>query len=133
VVITLGRSASASGPEDRPDRHRGRAKWIVLTSLGFAAAGSATVIGIVALTEDVRAVPVTFVNDTSVVVALPDCSTDIAQISIGESVHLPVAPDHPSECTIDDAMGGTVMGCITMPKVVLANTVIRLSTNHHCR
>jgi hypothetical protein len=80
-----------------------------------------------------RALQVTFANDTGVVVALPDCSSDIAQISIGESTQLPVAPDHPSECTVDDAMRGAIMGCITMPKVVVADMVVRLSPNHPCR
>jgi hypothetical protein len=78
-------------------------------------------------------VPVRFVNDTAIVVALPDCSTEIATISAGQTAVLPVASDVGRECTVDDAMRGVVIGCIAMPKVVVANMVIPLSPNHPCR
>jgi hypothetical protein len=80
-----------------------------------------------------RAVPVRFVNDTPIVVTLPDCSTDIATIKAGQTAVLPVASDVGNECTVDDALGGVVIDCITMPNVVVANMVIRVAPNHPCR
>lgn len=81
---------------------------------------------------DTTAVTVKFVNDTKLYVALPDCSTDIAEIAAGSTARLPVASDTPRECHIDDAMRGTTVGCITLPRVILPSSVVLLSSRHRC-
>jgi hypothetical protein len=82
--------------------------------------------------ENVTAVSVRFVNNTSATVTLPDCGTDIASFNPGQESSLPVASDRPGRCTVDNADQGTIIGCITMPAAVNAWTVIRLSDTHAC-
>jgi hypothetical protein len=83
--------------------------------------------------ENATTVSVEFVNDTHVAVSLPDCSTDIADLNPGQRSTLPVASDRPDQCTDDNSYQGTIIGCITMPSSVNAQTIIRLSKTHPCR
>lgn len=83
--------------------------------------------------ENATAVSVEFVNDTHVAVDLPDCSTDLASLSPGQHATLPVASDHPNQCTVDNSYQGKVIGCITMPASLHVHTVVRLSQTHPCR
>lgn|GEM_PF-5989285 len=76
------------------------------------------------------AVNVTFVNNNSNEVSLPDCSTDIATIPAGKTAHLPVAWDHPGRCTVDRA--NAVIGCLTLPNPIPRNLVVRLTDVTKC-
>ena len=82
---------------------------------------------------DVTATNVTFVNDTGRSVIISDCSTDLVAIKAGATVKVPIAADHSSECTVDDAGQGRVIGCVAVPASLQRSTVIRLSDNHPCR
>jgi len=105
---------------------------IALAGTGALLFGSLELVGFV---EEQQAVQVTFVNDTTIPVSLPDCSTDIAPIGAGQTAKLPVASDHPNDCTVDNSLHGTIVRCVTMPRNVVAGVVIviRLSQIHTCR
>lgn len=109
----------------------------MLRRLGFGLAAVAALIAVAVvcfvLWEDSTATSVTFVNATRVPVALPDCSTGIAQIAAGQSARLPVAADHPTNCTVDGDTAGKIIGCVTLPKHLHVSSVIRLSETHPCR
>jgi hypothetical protein len=79
----------SKGPLKRP-RHIFRTLAAII-AVGLVGA----LVAIVAwgIVTDGQAVPVRFVNNTPIVVALPDCSTDIATIKAGQTVVLPVASD----------------------------------------
>jgi hypothetical protein len=102
---------------------------VLIVLIGLAV----VVVYTVVVVTDVGAVRVRFVNDTGVLVALPDCSTDVAQIDAHRSARLPVAWDHLAQCTVDDDYRGKFIGCVTMPKHIQNTTVIRLSSTHPCR
>lgn len=128
---------TARPPEVAPDapaprRHLAPWKWVLVIGSGLIALAIVVVFA-VAFIVDVTAIEVRFVNDTGMVVVLPDCSTDLAQIDAHQSAMLPVASDHPSQCTVDDAYRGRIIGCVTMPHPIQTTTVIRLSDNHPCR
>jgi hypothetical protein len=72
------------------------------------------------------------VNDTPVMVVLPDCSTGIATIRAGQTAVLPVVSDLAGECTVDNAVRGNVVGCITMPRPIGDDLVVQLSRAHAC-
>lgn len=84
------------------------------------------------LVNSATATKVTFINDRPQAVTLPDCSTDIATIQAGLRVRLPVASDHPHECTVDDSKRHVILGCITLPDKLRAQVVIRMSEIHPC-
>ena len=79
---------------------------------------------------DLSATNIAFVNDTPRAVTLPDCSTDIATIPAGRPVELPIASDHPAKCTVDDA--SAVVRCVTLPKRLTSDVVIRISETQRC-
>jgi len=87
--------------------------------------------------SDATARNVTFVNDTSLELDLPDCSTDLAFLNAHDTVKLPVASDHPHDCTIDGPRtpGGkeVLLGCVTLPDHLDAHTIIRLSARYRHR
>jgi hypothetical protein len=84
------------------------------------------------LVNSLTATEVTFINDRPQAVTLPDCSTDIAMIPAGQTVRLPVASDHPHDCTVDDSERDVILGCVTLPDKLRGQVVVRLSESHPC-
>jgi hypothetical protein len=109
-------------------------RWSWPTRIGVLGGGVVAVallaVVILLFWTGASAVNVTFVNNTSNEVSLPDCSTDIATIPAGQTAHLPVAWDHPSSCTVDGA--NAAIGCVTLPNPIPDNLVVRLSEATKC-
>ena len=109
-------------------------RWSWRTRIGVLGGGvvAAALLAVVILLfwTGASTVNVTFVNNTANEVSLPDCSTDIATITTGQTVNLPIAWDHPSSCTVDGA--NAVMGCVALPNPIPHNLVVRLSETTKC-
>lgn len=102
---------------------------MVLGAVLLLAAGA---IVILVLWTGVSATNVTFVNDTTREITLPDCSTDISTIPAGRPVNLPIAWDHPEKCAVDDEASGVVIGCVAVPKRLTSGVTIRISETRRC-
>jgi|SRR5450756_2227667 len=101
----------------------------VLVALGVLIAAGALVIGVAVVWEDTTAVSVTFVNDSQQGVILPDCGTDLVSISPHETVQIPIATDHPKQCSVDtsNGTGRNSTTCLAMPTRLDSKTIIRIS------
>jgi hypothetical protein len=109
-------------------------RWLKWAGIAMGSlVGAAVLVLLVAIIwENSTAVSVQFVNDTGVPVSLPDCSTDLAFIGTNQTAKLSVASVRPDQCTVDNTDKETVIGCITMPTSISAETTIRLSKTHPC-
>jgi hypothetical protein len=109
----------------------GSRTWrLVAAGIGGLSLLAGVGLGGVILWTDASAVQVTFANDTSHVVALPDCSTDLATLNPHDVTRLPVAWDHPAQCTIDvyyDNSSLSYTECLPMPKSLSPQAVVRIS------
>ena len=110
--------------ETLPERKR-RVVWL---SIGVACILLVAAVATVVVWSQVSSVPVTFVNDTSQTVIIPDCGSDLTQIEPGQSTDLSLKTNS-RHCTVDRPRGGNevILGCLDLPSPLTPHSVFRVS------
>ena len=106
--------------------------WLKRALLFLVVAGVlAGIVMVGAITwEDASAVQVTFINDSTKAVILPDCSTEQVKLEPETTQELPVASDHPNRCSVEyltDSGNSLLYACLPMPSRIGSQTVVRIS------
>jgi hypothetical protein len=112
--------------------HWGQMTWPKRGLLVFGALGvlGLVILGSAAIWTDATAVQVTFINNSANTAILPDCSTDLVSLAPGVTTALPIAWDHPKECSVEYLTRSgdpSSFACVVMPSHLGSQTVVKLS------
>src|ERR1700722_17025162 len=103
---------------------RGLLIFGALDVLGLVIPGSAII------WQDAAAVQVTFINNSANTAILPDCSTDLVSLPPGVTTAIPIASDHPKQCSVESLTRSgnpSSYACLVMLSHLGAQTVVKLS------
>jgi hypothetical protein len=88
-------------------------------------------LGSVIIWENATAAQVTFINDSANAVVLTDCSTDLVTLAAGTTQALPIASDHPKQCSVEyltQSGNPSSFACLLMPPRLGSQTVVKISS-----
>ncbi len=88
------------------------------------------ILGSAIIWQDETAVQVTFINDSANTAMLTDCSTDLVSLPPGATTAIPIASDHPKQCSVEYLTRSgdpSSYACLVMPSHLGSQTVFKLS------